>query len=349
MAGKFVSIEEAARLLGVATGEVKRLVERKKLFPLHDGNFKIEEIERIRASLGDDSSLSLDLDVPGAGGDDLAFDLPTSSADAGSQTIVRGKAGAGDGLSGLALTDDDMSADGGDLVLEANPGASSPSLARPTAGGSVLGSAAGGDPLTLDLSNISAGGTPGSQLTGGPMGGLSGPSAAGSGFSVPADSGLSLEEGSTGLDVSGIDLAPNGPAVSGVDLGGGSFAGDEFNLGEGMGDEDSASVVIATEESGDSSFFANVTDDSASVALDSSVDLDSSSMSDLSPVDVIPETAIDMQFSGWQIAGLTCCALILLTGGIVMYDVLSSIHKPQGTPTSGLLLNAMGQLMGWRK
>ncbi|MFM7107758.1 MAG: helix-turn-helix domain-containing protein [Planctomycetaceae bacterium] len=358
MAGKFVSIEDAARLLGIGIDEVKRLVERKKLFPLRDGKFKVEEIERVRASLGDESSqsgaLSLDdLDLPGAGGDELSFDIHATGgeggsapADAGSQTIVRGgQAGGGDALSGLALDDDDDTAtDSGDLVLEANPGASSPSLARPPApSGSVVGSAAVGDPLTLDMSNISmgSGGMPASPASG--SGRMSG---AGSGFSAPADSGLSLEEPE--LQVSGIDLETGAAAASGVDIAGGSLHGDEFNLGEGAGDEDSASVVIPTDDSGELSFFANVTDDSASVALDSSVDLSASSMADLLPIDA-SEAAIEMQFSGWQIAGLTCCALVLLTGGIVMYDLLNEIHKPQGAPLSGLLLNAVGHLMGWRR
>lgn len=352
MAGRFVEIEDAARLLGVGVEEVKRLVERKKLFPLRDGKFKVDEIERVRASLGDDSSQSgsLALDLPGG---DLDLDEPLDlgpaepNADAGSQTIVRGgaPAGGGDALSGLALTDDDDDTvtGGDDLVLESNPGASSPSLARQAAasGSLVGGSIAGGDPLTLDMSNVAGI----SNMSVGPgSGSIAGASGAGSGFAMPADSGLSLEEG--GLQVSGIDLDTGAALGSGVDMAGGSLHGDEFNLGEGAGDEDSASVVIATDDSGDSSFFTNVADDSASVAIDSSGFGDSSST--MLP-DVIPAAAIEMGFSGWQIAGLTCCALVLLTGGIVMYDVLSEIHKPQGEPMSGLLLNAVGQFMGWRR
>ena len=79
MAGKFVSIEEAARLIGVSVDEVSRLVDRKKLFPMRDGaafKFKVEEVERVAARIGDDSSrsesLSLDLDLP-TPGDDLAI------------------------------------------------------------------------------------------------------------------------------------------------------------------------------------------------------------------------------------------------------------------------------------
>lgn len=349
MAGRFVEIEDAARLLGIGVEEVKRLVERKKLFPLRDGKFKVDEIERVRASLGDDSSYSgsLSLDLPGG---DLDLDEPLDigpalpSADAGSQTMVRGgpPAGGADGLSGLAIDDDDVTG-GDDLVLEANPGASSPSLARQAAasGSLVGGSIAGGDPLTLDISNVAG---ISSMPVGPGSGSLAAASGAGSGFAMPADNGLSLEEG--GLQVSGIDLDTGVALGSGVEVAGGPLHGDEFNLGEGAGDEDSASVVIATEDSGDSSFFANVADDSASVTIDSSSFGDSSST--MLP-DEIPAAAIEMGFNGWQIAGLTCCALVLLAGGIVMYDVLSEIHKPQGEPMSGLLLNAVGQFMGWRR
>ena len=48
MAGKFLSLEEAARRLGVSLDEVNRLVDRKELFPMRDGatiKFKVDEIE----------------------------------------------------------------------------------------------------------------------------------------------------------------------------------------------------------------------------------------------------------------------------------------------------------------
>ena len=50
MAGKFLSLEETARLLGVAVDEVQRLVDRKKLFPMRDGatiKFKADDVERL--------------------------------------------------------------------------------------------------------------------------------------------------------------------------------------------------------------------------------------------------------------------------------------------------------------
>lgn len=361
MAGKFVSIEEAARLLGVSIDEVNRLVDRKKLFPMRDGaalKFKVDEIERVAAALGEDSSrsesLSLDLDLPGAG-DDLAIgdaiDIGDVSlggaADAGSQTIVRGGAvgaGAGD-LSGLALGDDDVddtASDSADLALESIIGASSPSLVRPTPGsGSLVGSVPGADdPLTFDLSNVAAAGgsgmPPRSQATGLP--------GSGSGFAAPVDSGLSLEDG--GVAVSGIDLDVGGAPGAGVSEIGGSLAGDAFELGADTTDEDSASVVIATEDSGDSSFFQNAADDSASVAIGDSSILESSSSSMLG--EAVFEPAIEMGFSGWQIAGLVCCALVLLAGGFIMYDLAWTLRTPHGTPISAPFLNALSSMFGWR-
>ena len=359
MAGKFVSIEDAAKLLGVSVDEVNRLVDRKKLFPMRDGatlKFKVDEIERVRGSLGDDSSLSasqsLELDLPTLGGDDFAIgdpiDVGDASASAGSQTLVRGPAGGGAGdLSGLALggDEDDSATDSDDLALESIVGASSPSLARPAAGsGSLVGSAPGGDePLTLDLSNVVAdpgvGAGPGSQATG--IGSLP----AGSGFGAPLDSGLSLEDG--GIAVSGIDLDVGSMPGSGVSEAGGSLAGDAFELGADTGDEDSASVVIATEESGDSSFFANAVDDSASVQFGDSSVVDSSSS--MLGEGLIPEAAVEMRFSGWQIAGLCCCALVLLAGAFIMYDLAWSIRTPQGTPVSAPLLTALSDAFGWRR
>lgn len=351
MAGKFVSIEEAARLIGVSVDEVNRLVDRKKLFPMRDGatfKFKVDEVERVAAQIGDDSSrsesLSLDLDLPTPDADDLAIgdavdpgSLLAGGANAGSQTIVRAgsmAAGAAD-LSGLALDNDDTS-DSVDLALEPIMGASSPSLARPAAGsGSLLG---GGDaPLSLDLSNVA--GT-GSDLT------SPAASGSGSGFAAPLDSGLSLEDG--GLGVSGVDLDVAMTPGAGVsDVSGGSLVGDAFELGAEAGDEESASVVIATEDSGDSSFFANAADDSASVAFaDSSVG-ESGSSSMLG--DLLVEPVVEMTFSVWQIAGLTCCALVLLAGGFVMYDLAWTIRTPQGTPVSTPLLNALAAVFGWQR
>ena len=135
MAGKFLSLEEAARQLGVSVEEVNRLVDRKKLFPMRDGatiKFKSEEVERVGRSLGDESSmsgdLSLDLEMPdvaapagaaaagslsGLDADDIMlgdaidagesiFSTDASDVQTSSQTIVRGEAGAGGSVIGAS-------------------------------------------------------------------------------------------------------------------------------------------------------------------------------------------------------------------------------------------------------
>ncbi len=368
MAGKFISIEEAARVLGVSPDEVNRLVDRKKLFPMRDGGalkFKIDEIERVAAALGDDTShsgsLSLDLDTPATdldlpATDDLAIgdaiEIGDASAggitNAGSQTFARsGAAGDPGGISGLAFDDDDSTSDSGDLALESVIGASSPSLARSGVGSeAVAGSSPGSEPLALDLSGIVAGTgsnvVPGSRATGGP-GNASTPS--GSGFGIPADSGLSLEDGA--VAVSGIDLDAGLAPGSGVSDTGGALAGDAFDLGADTGDDDSASVVISAEEAGDSSFFGQVNEDSVSASFGDSSVMDGASSSMLG--EPFAEQATEMTFSGWQIAGLTCCVLMLLTGAFIMYDLAWTIRQPQGSAGSAPLLNALSNVFGWRR
>lgn len=367
MAGKFVSIEEAARLLGASVDEVNRLVDRKKLFPMRDGatlKFKADDIDRLAASLGDESSLaetlSLDGNLP-TPGDDLALgdvieigDAPAGgSVVAGSQTAIRGGSAIGSGIgemgdaSGLVLGDDDDD-DSVDLSLESIVGASSPSLPRPTgASGPLAGSALGSDALSLDLSTHAVGGgsgiPPGSQATGS-LAGLSAPP--GSGFAAPADSGLSLEEG--GLATSGIDLDVGPVAATPAEVSdiGGSLAGDAFELGGDTGDEESASVVIATEDSGDSSFFTTAAEDSASIPFGDSSALDSSAAM---LGDALQDPVVEMGFSVWQIAGLVSCALLLLVGGFIMYDLAWTIRSPQGTPVTAPLLNALSNTFGWSR
>ena len=131
MAGKFLSLEEVARQLGVSVDEVNRLVDRKKLFPMRDGatiKFKADDVERVGRSLGEESSvsgdLSLDLELPdvapalsAAGslsgldteeivlGDAIdagesIFSTDAPQANASSQTLVRGDAALGGSVIG---------------------------------------------------------------------------------------------------------------------------------------------------------------------------------------------------------------------------------------------------------
>ena len=375
MAGKFLSLEEAARHLGVTIDEINRFVDRKKLFPMRDGanvKFKLDDIERVAADLadeapGDGSGLALDLDLSspslgagsavGSGLDDLVLGDPADATesifgdDAGSapsRTIMQPKGddiavGGEDfviGDAGSALANSDLEIDS---IIEA----SSPSLAK--------GAAA---PSGADSNVVGGSGTLSIDLGSGSIGGLSGPAAAAlsgaigeSGLSLEGDLGASgMNLGGSGLDLGGSGVALGGSDValgsgigSGIDDVGGVLGGDAFELGDATTDDESASVVVATEDSGDSSFFGTVSDDSGSVSLE-----DASSAALIPGDDGFLEGVAGPPFSALQIVGLICCTLFLLTAALVMIDLVWSIRTPAGTPISSPLLKALTDLFSWR-
>jgi excisionase family DNA binding protein len=405
MAGKFLSLEEAARRLGVTIDEINRLVDRKKLFPMRDGatvKFKLDDIERaasdLASDLGDESSsgtddLALDLDLsspslvagPGSpSGSGIADDdiMLGDAIDEGdsifgiddapsppSRTIIQEKGDHAVGGEDLVIGDAGSALASSDLELDSIIGASSPSLARGAVGpasglGSDVAGGGGSGTLAIDLSNLGSGS----------IAGLSGP-APGNALSGALDSGLSLEGsdlaasglnlGGSGIELggSGVELGGSGVRLgdSGLDLGGspigsgigsgvddigGAFGGDAFDLGDSTTDDESASVVISTEDTGDSSFFGAVTDDSGSVSLDDG--------SSLSPVGMaigeegFLEGVAGPPFSVLQIVGLVCCTLFLLTCSLVMIDLVWSIRAPVGEPISSPLLQALTDLFAWR-
>ena len=375
MAGKFLSLEEAARHLGVTIDEINRFVDRKKLFPMRDGanvKFKLDDIERVAADLadeapGDGSGLALDLDLSspslgagsavGSGLDDLVLGDPADATesifgdDAGSapsRTIMQPKGDdialggedfvIGDAGSGLASSDLEI-----DSIIEA----SSPSLAK-----------GGAAPSGADSNVVGGSGTLSIDLGSGSIGGLSGPAAAAlsgaigeSGLSLEGDLGASdMNLGGSGLDLGGSGVALGGSGValgsgigSGIDDVGGVLGGDAFELGDATTDDESASVVVATEDSGDSSFFGTVSDDSGSVSLE-----DASSAALIPGDDGFLEGVAGPPFSVLQIVGLICCTLFLLTAALVMIDLVWSIRTPAGTPISSPLLKALTDLFSWR-
>ena len=391
MAGKFMSPEEAARLLGVSVDEVNRLVDRKKLFPMRDGatnKFKTDDVERLLRTLGEESgsgSGELDLDLPelvldnapagGPGeaidddqlilddGADSIFATPTAKGSSASDTgvgkgSVASKSNSGlslsspslslsspGGLSGadLVLGDsvlgDDLESD--DLAIESIVGASSPSL-----GGSGISKAGGSSDLMIELSGISSVSSAASKSDSG-IAGLSGPSLSGPSLSGPGLSGPSL--GGLG---SGVSLGDS-LADSGVDLGSaasaakGAASGDDFELGGETTDDESASVVIASDsEAGDSSFFGQTIGGQSSSfgGDDSSLGSAGSAEMPAFPTQMLDE----MSFSAWQIVGLVCCSLLLLFGGFIAYDLVRTIGSPESTTLSNPLLNSLAEIFGWR-
>ena len=390
MAGKFMSPEEAARLLGVSVDEVNRLVDRKKLFPMRDGatiKYKTDDVERLLRTLGEESgsgSGELDLDLPdlvlndalaeGPGkatdddqlvlddGAESIFSTPAAKGSSTSDTGVGIGSGASKSNSGLSLSSpglslsspglsgadlvladsvlgDDLESD--DLAIESIVGASSPSL-----GGSGISQASGSGDLMIELSGISSASSAASKSDSG-IAGLSGPGLSGPGLSGPGLGGLSGGLGS------GVSLGDSSLADSGVDLGSaasaakGAFSADDFELGGEATDDESASVVIASDsEAGDSSFFGQTIGGQSS-----SFGGDDSSLGSAGSAETLafPTQMLDeMSFSAWQIVGLVCCSLLLLFGGFIAYDLVRTIGSPESTTLSNPLLNSLAEIFGWR-
>jgi hypothetical protein len=334
--------------------------------------FKLDDIERVAADLadeapGDGSGLALDLDLSspslgagsavGSGLDDLVLGDPADATesifgdDAGSapsRTIMQPKGddiavGGEDfviGDAGSALANSDLEIDS---IIEA----SSPSLAK-----------GGAAPSGADSNVVGGSGTLSIDLGSGSIGGISGPAAAAlsgaigeSGLSLEGDLGASdMNLGGSELDLGGSGVALGGSGValgsgigSGIDDVGGVLGGDAFELGDATTDDESASVVVATEDSGDSSFFGTVSDDSGSVSIE-----DASSAALIPADDGFLEGVAGPPFSALQIVGLICCTLFLLTAALVMIDLVWSIRTPAGTPISSPLLKALTDLFSWR-
>ena len=253
MAGKFMSPEEAARLLGISVDEVNRLVDRKQLFPMRDGatnKFKTDDVERLLRTLGEESgsgSGELDLDLPelvldnapagGPGeatdddqlilddGADSIFATPTAKGSSASDTGVGKGSVASKSNSGLSLSSPGLS--GADLVLADSvlgDDLESDDLAiesivgasSPSLGGSGISQASGSGDLMIELSGISSASSAASKSDSG-IAGLSGPGLSGPGLSGPGLSGPGLGGLSGGLG-SGVSLGDS-LADSGVDLG----------------------------------------------------------------------------------------------------------------------------------
>lgn len=389
MAGRFLTVDEAATQLGVEPDEINRLVDRKKLFPMRDGGtmkFRHDDVVRYAQSRGESSDLSLDFDIPsspskpsaafdgggleldgleveGVGGEGMSiFDDVGPTSQIVSETVLRrGTIDASDvsisspslpgisNVSGVAISDDilgDSLAVGSAATSGSGPRTGSGATRDGSAPLSGLGSAGGGS-LTL-----------GSGLGVSGIAGVTGVGD-GAGLSVAGESGLSLEEDDlqlSGIQLSGVNLSTAGSAGdggSGIDLGaiddqagdvegGTMLAGDAFELGAMGGDEESASVVIATEsESGDSSFFG-----SALGAGDSSSSDDSSLQVAAAGMQFPSESFAGTSFSGLQICGLVSCALLLLAGGFICFDLVRSIGSVRGAAFSTPILDSLTTTFG---
>ena len=278
------------------------------------------------------------------------------SVDSGSQKdVARVTSGSSNVIGGLESLD---------LDIDSIAGLSSPALAASTspAEGSAPGPADSGT-LAIDLSGIGGGSQPsnasglnasgslvfGSDLN--PAGGSGPPTNAGSALSGALDSGLSLEDDDAAVE--GIDLGPLDAGLAGGSLAAGNSAtdlsGEDFELGDLDNDDGSASVIGAETGSGETgpgdSFFGDAVGESSGFSSD--IPLSADIMPNLDggiAVDMVRDT----RFSTWQICGLVCCSLLLLTGGFVMFDLMRTIGSPNDLVLSGPLLNPLSSVFGWR-
>jgi hypothetical protein len=292
--------------------------------------------------------------LAGSLGGDLAIDLAKSGASAApGESIFADAPPAQDELAMTMLaTGDAIGVDAMEIDLDSIAALSSPAAAKQVSPPPAAPTDSG--TLAIDLSDI-GGGSKVSQATGSnaagslvlgsdidPAGISGSVTNAGAALSGALDSGLSLEDGDAAI--SGIDMGPLDEGQY-ADGGATALAGEEFDLG-GFGDDDeSASVVAVEPESGDSSFFATAAGESSEFTGDIPLSADAGGdLVDLTTATVVPDT----RFSVWQISGLVCCSLLLLTGGFVMFDLMRTIGSPDDLSLSSPLLTPLSSVFGWR-
>lgn len=411
MAGRFLSLEEAAQKLGVSADDVQRLVDRKKLYPIRDGSglkFKIDDLDQFLREQEEDAGTSddlvaqpattaavetgpaerdpdpedsltldveavvaLDLDAPSEVAAQGAEATPAPLVEAGRskaepESLVLLEADDAGGSDAIVLADSGrLSLDRDDLELDSIIAASAPSLpvaAEPAEEGTLaidLGEPILGDPLASDaLDNPAA-----SLVLGSDDDLVVGSNAAsgkvGSALSDVLDSGVLIEE--KAVELEGIqtwdevdlgieeDEDEQGSAdldddAGGAGLGGGiggEFDNEDFNLGGG---DESGSINIPADASEASDMFPS--------GIDSSIGLSGQSFGGSlgmsGSLELPGDMVADVRFSTWQICGLICCSLILLTGGIVAFDLVRTIGSPEGTALANPLLDALSETFGWR-
>jgi len=294
-------------------------------------------------------AMELDLDsIVGLSSPSVAAPAAAASS---AQPAAPGEAGPEDSgtlnidLSGIDVGSQPIDAAGsnatGSLVLGSGTLGSGP-LGSGVVGSGVVGSGSLGSGV-LGSGPLGSGPLVSGVVGSGVDAGLSGSLInAGAALSGALDSGLSLEDDDAA--VSGIDLGPLDEGDVAED-GATALAGDEFELGGLGGDDDSASVVAVEPESGDSSFFAADGGESSDFTGDIPMGAGAATdMGDLTTAEVVPDT----KFSVWQISGLVCCALLLLTGGFVMFDLMRTLGSPDDLSLSSPLLNPLASVFGWR-
>jgi excisionase family DNA binding protein len=233
----YVSLEEAAKILGVSTDALVEMRSKGEIFGYRDGaswKFKQEEIERVLDELGDigdgDDEISLGSDVS-LGSDlrlaaedaepsDVAL-IPDPRSDSGVKLVNRSSADKGKSKSkdsessDLKIEDDGSDLGlGSDLKLEEASGSNGSTSKGKSPGSNVLGSDLGaglGSKASKGLgSDLELTGDDEDELVLGSDSAIGIGSESGINLMSPSDSGLSLED-------EPLDLA--GTGISGLDLG----------------------------------------------------------------------------------------------------------------------------------
>lgn len=284
---------------------------------------------------------------------ELADDRPSFDAvSAISGLAIDAGASAASGVD-IALDGDSgrLSFDRDDLEVESIIGASAPSLPAGDAAADAgtleidLGPALSGNPVDVS----------GSLVVGGAddlvVGAHASAGKVGSALSEVLDSGVLIEEkavkmeGVVTWDEVDLGIEDDEPAQKDAEQAEDIDASEDgFNLGGDSletDNEPSASVDVGEEPSDDSGFFSSG-GDSSGFAADRSFATGSGS------IEFPGEFVADTPFSGWQIGGLVCCSLILLTGALVAFDLVRTIGSPKGTVLSNHLLDSLATIFGWR-
>ncbi|MDP6676913.1 MAG: helix-turn-helix domain-containing protein [Pirellulales bacterium] len=168
---------------------------------------------------------------------------------------------------------------------------------------------------------------------------------------VKMEGGLSLEDGKIqawdvdlGEFLNDVEDDPDAATMLGT--------ANDFDLdAEGSSTDDpSQSADLASSQAGDSMF-----DKSAGPG-------DSSFFGDEVGQDAAPLTAAsdmlsssfalmgdDARFNSLQVTGLICCALLLLVGGLLTFDLVRTIGSSADTSLSNPLVGSLSQIFGWRQ
>lgn len=384
MAHKLLTAEEAAQQLGVSVDALMEMRERGEAYAYKDGGqwkFRDTEIARLKAER-EDSPLDFALsDEPKSG----VLDSQLGTGATGKSDVLAGsglsgtsgisdldlmldsgtnignaKAGGSDKLGSVFDDLDDLSlqVDEGSIKGIKAPGGAAEKPATPATDeisldddDSLVGAPGGSAiDLTSEDEDLVLSGTD-SDITKRP---------ADSGINLsPADSGLSLEEpvaiGGSAVDSFQLGedssirfdekASPDSPTQKQARRGDDDF---DFTAAPALDDEDSGSQVIPIDEDDDDLSLTPAGGISAALEVDE----DEVEAAPRRPAAVAAAegpggeyVSPEAPYSIWNVLSLACCTLILLFGGMLMYDLIRNIwswDQPYSV-TSGI----MDQVAGW--